>query len=143
MSRLARAATRRGASDARAPHAPAKRVLVVDDEPDIQDFVSMVLRGAAYAVDTASDGREALQKIESDPPDLVILDLMMPAMDGWAVLERLSREGKPAPPVVVLSGHKDYERAREAGAAACVPKPFDVPQLLIACDRALVLGLAK
>lgn len=141
MSRLARAATRRSVHDARAPH--AKRVLVVDDEPDIQDFVSMVLRGAAYAVDTASNGREALQKIESDPPDLVILDLMMPAMDGWTVLERLSRERKPAPPIVVLSGHRDYARAQEAGAAACVLKPFDVPQLLIACDRALFPGLVK
>ena len=77
-----------------------RRVLVVDDEPDVQDFVKMVLEQGGYQVDCADNGEQALEKIRTAQPDLVVLDLMMPVMDGWTVLDRLG--GKLPPPVVVI-----------------------------------------
>ncbi len=116
--------------------AEPKRVLVVDDEKDIQDFVCGVLSDAGYAVDAASDGEEALVKIEAAHPDLLVLDLMMPVLDGWGVLERLRRVPQP-PVVVILSAFPDGWRAIQAGAWECLAKPFDLRQLLDTCARAL------
>lgn len=87
-------------------------------------------------MDSAGDGQEALEKIETSRPDLVILDLVMPVMDGWKVLERL-RFMKSAPPVVVLSGRLDRGRAMQAGAAASLPKPFTIEALVATCARVL------
>ena len=113
-----------------------KRVLVVDDEKDVQDFVCGVLADAGYAVDAAGDGEEALVKIEASRPDLVVLDLMMPGLDGWGVLERLKRAPQP-PVVVILSAFPDGWRAIQAGAWECLAKPFDLRKLLDTCVRAL------
>lgn len=113
-----------------------KRVLVVDDEADVQELVCRVLEDTGYAVDSAGDGREALLKIGAAQPDLVVLDLMMPELDGWAVLQRLRRLAHP-PRVVILSAFADCTRALEEGAAECLSKPFRFPQLLEACERAL------
>ena len=115
---------------------PPKQVLVVDDEKDVQDFIRMVLESAGYAVRSAGDGKEALGAIESDPPDLVVLDLMMPVMDGWGLLERLRRIPNPLA-VVILSAFPDEWRALRAGAWECLAKPFDRSHLLATCARAL------
>lgn len=114
-----------------------KRVLVVDDEEDVEQFVSMILENAGYEVQCAGDGEQALRKIETQRPDLVVLDLMMPKVNGWEVLERLHSAGAPPPVVVILSALDDHERARRNGAVASVGKPFDVGQLLATCARAL------
>jgi CheY-like chemotaxis protein len=119
-----------------------KRILVVDDQRTAQGIVSQILFDAGYDVESAMDGREALEKIEASPPDLVILDLLMPVMDGWKVLERLRRI-KGAPPVVVLSGQLDKGRAMEAGAAASLPKPFTIEALLATCARILLATETK
>jgi len=113
-----------------------KRVLVVDDEKDVQDFVCLVLEDTGFAVDCAGNGREALEKIESARPDLVLLDLMMPEMDGWGVLDRLKRI-PDAPAVVILSAFTDEWRALRAGAWESLPKPFLPQDLVDTCRRAL------
>ena len=112
-----------------------KTVLVVDDEQDIRHFLELVLQSAGYDVECAADGQEALARIAARPPDLVLLDLMMPIMDGWEVLDRLGRR-KP-PTVLVLSAAADPARAAKAGAAACVAKPFSARALLETCARVL------
>ena len=116
------------------------RVLVVDDERDVQALVRMVLERQGYEVEAASDGREALQKIGEHRPDLVVLDLMMPEIDGWGVLERL-RDTDAPPRVVLLSAYahdpKVLQRGAEAGAWACLGKPFKLPELIATCEQAL------
>ena len=95
-----------------------------------------MLSDAGYEVTTAVDGREALEKVETSCPDLLVLDLMMPVMDGWAVLRRLQETGPP-PLVVVLSAFADEWQALQLGAWECLHKPFKHDELLAACARAL------
>ncbi len=114
----------------------AKRVLVVDDEKDVLDFVCLVLEDTGFDVQCAGNGKEALEKIETSHPDLVILDLMMPEMDGWGVLDRLKRIPN-APAVVILSAFTDDWRAFRAGAWESLSKPFLPQDLVETCRRAL------
>ena len=103
------------------------RVLIVDDEPDILLMLRVNLEADGYETVLAADGERALEKIDSDGPDIVLLDVMMPVMDGWGVLESLMRRAS-APPVVILSarwGARDVERAITLGAADYLPKPFE------------------
>jgi len=111
------------------------RVLVVDDEDDVRSFVRLVLETSGYEVICASDGLEGLQAIDAERPDLVILDLMMPVMDGWQVLDEIGHQHPPV--IVVLSAAGDPERAREKGAAASLSKPFRLPELLATCRQVL------
>jgi DNA-binding response OmpR family regulator len=109
-----------------------KRVLVADDENDLREFVALVLRDEGYEVDSVSDGQAALERIALLCPDLLVLDLMMPKLDGWGVLRGL-RKLEHAPRVVVLSGFLDAERAAREGACACLSKPFRSAELLEIC----------
>jgi CheY-like chemotaxis protein len=113
-----------------------KQVLVVDDEPDLLEFVTLVLEDVGYSVAHASNGREALEKVEAERPDLVILDIMMPEMDGWGFLERVNKM-PDAPAVVILSAFTDDMRAFRAGAWESLSKPFQPEDLLETCRRAL------
>ena len=110
-------------------------VLVVDDEPDIVDFLTTVLVDEGYETETASDGLEALQKIASSEPALVILDLMMPRMSGFDVLKALAeKRSQSRPSIIVLSAkssHHDILEALETGADDFIPKPFDLEDLLL------------
>lgn len=115
------------------------RVLVVDDERDVRDLVARVLRAVGYLVDEASDGQEALDHLQGERPDLVLLDLMMPGLDGWAVLDWLETAPQP-PPVVVLTVRDDREaftRATAKGAVGFLSKPFRFGDVLSACRRVL------
>lgn len=111
----------------------APRVLVVDDIEDNRALLKRRLEKQGHVVTMAADGKQALAMIESEPPDLVLLDIMMPEMDGFAVLERL--KGNPATrdiPVIVISALDDVEsavRCIEQGAEDFLSKPFD-PVLL-------------
>jgi two-component system response regulator MtrA len=119
------------------------RILVVDDEPDIHVFVGRVLSDAGYEVDSAVDGAEALESIKSNRPDLVLLDLMMPVVDGWEVLARLRGLEDP-PPVVVLTARGDFAafaRGVREGVAAFIGKPFHFGDRVLSSDRRpLALG---
>jgi CheY-like chemotaxis protein len=124
------------------------RVLIADDNPDILILLRTNLRGAGYESVEAGNGQIALERIEQDKPDVVLLDLMMPVLDGWGVLEAL-RGRAGSPPVIVVSASDssaNVERARELGVAAYVTKPFNLPALvqLVAsvAQRAADRGLA-
>jgi len=114
---------------------PKGPVLVVDDEPDIVDFLTTVLRDEGYATEVARDGREALSKMREVEPSLVILDLMMPHMNGFEVLDAMRRDNSgDRPAVIVLSAkstHQDILSALERGADDFIPKPFDLEDLLL------------
>jgi two-component system KDP operon response regulator KdpE len=108
-----------------------RRILVVDDEHGILLYVGANLRQQGYEVVTARNGQEALERAALQPPDLVILDLAMPVLDGLATLRRL-REWTQVP-VVVLSAHADEAdkvRALDLGADDYLTKPFGVGELL-------------
>ncbi len=117
-----------------------RRVLVVDDEEDVQILVCRILRDAGYEVESASEGGEAIDVIKARRPDLVILDLMMPGIDGWGVLQFLQTHEQP-PPAVVMTARSDYTtfaRGVQNGAAAYVFKPFRFHELVATCQRVLL-----
>jgi two-component system chemotaxis response regulator CheY len=121
-----------------------KRVLVVDDDPAVRKLVSDALQGE-YAVDQATNGQQALESIQSRQPDAVILDMMMPVMDGWSFLEACRHEPSCAElPVLVVSAEPSAcEDSRRLGATACVAKPFDINILTAAVEHLFVDDRSK
>jgi len=112
------------------------RVLVVDDDPDILDALSEILEVEGYEVQRARNGREALQRLEHAPPDLVLLDLMMPVMDGWEFARSLNPAARP--PITVLSADRNVSaKAQEIGALGWLAKPFELSELLAVVRRAI------
>ncbi len=109
-------------------------VLVVDDEPQVVWVLQFSLEAEGYTTFAARDGIQALSAIAEHHPTLMLLDIMMPAMDGWSVLEQmmeLPREDRPRVIVVsALANLRDRARAAEMGADAFMPKPFNVDDLL-------------
>src|SRR5579862_3301337 len=115
------------------------RVLVIEDEPDLLSALAQALREEGYAVDTSEDGRDGLFKAQGGQYDALVLDLMIPQLDGWGVLERLRRDGH-AVPVLVLTARDalpDRVRGLDLGADDYLTKPFELAELL-ARLRALI-----
>jgi len=119
----------------------SSRVLIVEDEPDIRELVVHHLKREGYQVSAASSGEEALRQVQAAPPDLVILDLMMPSMDGLEVCRRLRQDPATASlPIVMLTAKGDeVDRVLglEIGADDYVVKPFS-PKELLARVRAVL-----
>ena len=108
------------------------RILVVDDEIDISTVLSVTLRRAGFDVRTASDGIEAIEAIRAEPPDLVILDVMMPRMSGLDVCKQLKAR-RPSVPIIMLTARGqevDKVVGLELGADDYVTKPFSIRELL-------------
>ena len=114
------------------------RILAVEDEPDLLDSLMVALREDGYAVDGAPDGEEGLYKAENYEYDAIVLDVMLPKLDGWEVLRRLRRNKKT--PVLMLTARdsvRDRVRGLDTGADDYLVKPFELPELL-ARLRALI-----
>jgi len=114
------------------------RILIVEDEADLLSGLAKALREEGYAIDTAEDGEEGLYKAESYDYDAVVLDVMLPKLDGWGVLQKLRKQKKT--PVLMLTARdasRDRVRGLDIGADDYVVKPFDLPELL-ARLRALI-----
>jgi len=111
-----------------------KTILLVDDEQDIIDSISVRLQASGYQIIAARDGLEALKKARSLRPDLIILDLMLPKMDGYKVARLLKFDKRYSDiPILILSARGqeiDKELARSAGADDYLVKPFDSAELL-------------
>jgi DNA-binding response OmpR family regulator len=106
-------------------------ILLVDDEVEILDAITEHLEREGYAVTRALDGEMALRKVQNERPDLVLLDVGLPGLSGFDVLQRL-REDHPRVPVVMLTGLDDEAQARrmlELGAVDYIRKPFDLGHL--------------
>lgn len=117
---------------AAAPGGPARRVVAVDDDPSLLGLIETLLELAGYNVTTAANGQQALDAVAADPPDVMILDMNMPVMDGFTVLATLSARGV-LPLTLVLTTRNaaaDVRRARSLGAADYLTKPFSNKVLL-------------
>ena len=119
-----------------------KKILVVDDEEDILHFLELVLREKGYEVATASSGHEALTRAQMVKPDLILLDIMMPQMDGWEVLKLLRVDDETSDiPVAMLSARteaKDRVQGLQEGAVDYICKPFSLQDLLAKIDAIFI-----
>ncbi len=121
--------------------APKKKILIVDDERDIVKALMIRLQANGYGVVSAFDGAQGLFMAHKENPDLIILDIRMPAGDGFSVAERLRKsDDTSAIPIIFLTGSPErnsQERAEELGARFYIKKPYDPEELLDAVKRAI------
>jgi two-component system nitrogen regulation response regulator NtrX len=118
------------------------RILIVDDDPGVRTVLKRILSGTGYKVEEAGDAFQALDLMDSQPPDAALLDIKMPGMDGLGLMENLRQRGLEIP-VVILTGHGDEftsQQCLEAGAAAYLTKPPDRADLLLAMRGAVAQG---
>ena len=108
----------------------AKRILIVDDEANIARIIKFNLEREGFSVETLEDGMTALAFAKREAPDLIVLDLLMPKMDGWHVAEALKRDPETARiPILMLSVVSDREKGLEMGASSYLTKPFSLEDL--------------
>ena len=112
--------------------APSQRVLVVDDEPNIADVISMALRYQGFTVETAADGRSALKAMSAFRPHLIVLDIMLPDMEGFEVAKRLGAQRAQVPIIFLTArdGTEDKVRGLTTGGDDYVTKPFSLEELV-------------
>jgi DNA-binding response OmpR family regulator len=116
----------------------SKTVLVVDDDQDMQSLVALLLKNRGYRIQIASNGREGLDLMERVKPDLVLLDVNMPVMDGAEFAREMTARVGCRVPVVLMTGADDVRKqATEMGAAGWIEKPFDLAVLTSTVDRLL------
>ena len=118
-----------------------KKILVVEDEKDLVETIKLRLEANNYAVITAYDGQEGLKKARSEKPDLIILDLMLPEINGYKVCRMLKFDQKYKKiPIIMLTARaqdSDKQMGQEVGADAYITKPFE-PQVLLAKIQELI-----
>ena len=114
-----------------------RRVLLVEDDQQIREFLTDALGDEGFAVRVATDGRSGLEALRTFDPHLILLDLRMPDMDGWSFRERQLADGLAShvPLLVLTAVHALPERMERLGAAAVIQKPFDLEDLLSAAKR--------
>jgi two-component system chemotaxis response regulator CheY len=115
-------------------------ILVVDDDPDILEALSEILEAEGFEIRRARNGKEALERLEPDPPRLILLDLMMPVMDGWEFAQRMRQKPQAISsiPLIVLSADRNVgSKASDIGAVGHLAKPFELNDLLELVRRSL------
>ena len=123
----------------------SRTVLVIDDDPDIRDLLRTALEDRGYGVVCAPDGETGIARALKDLPDLVIVDMMMPRISGFAVLERLKHQHRLSIPIIMLTGNEsDHQRqyAEFLGVAAYLNKPIRQVNLLQVVGRCCPLPLS-
>ena len=114
---------------------PRRRILVVDDDASIRTFVEHALGDAGYDVALAANGEQALADVAAAAPHLILLDVRMPGVDGWQVLDALrSAAGDQTPVVVMTAEYTGQEQALASGAQGYLAKPFELDDLLDCVD---------
>jgi len=110
------------------------RILVAEDDPDVRRLVAIALMAEGHEVSTAEDGLRAMHALSESSPDLLVLDVMMPNMDGYDVLEQMAEQGLRGQVRVMMltarSSERDWARGFEMGCDAYMTKPFDIEELL-------------
>ena len=115
-------------------------VLVVDDDPDILEALSEILEAEGFEIRRARNGKEALERLEPEAPQLILLDLMMPVMDGWEFAQRMRQRPPEIAriPIIVLSADRNVgSKATDLGAVGHLAKPFELNDLLELVRRSL------
>jgi len=117
------------------------KILVVDDEPDFVETVEFFLIGSGYQVFVAKNGKEALKQAEREEPDLILMDIMMPEMDGLEACRRLKKHSSLKSVPIIMSTAKgqaqDVKDALAAGAHSYLVKPFNLPDLVERIEKML------
>lgn len=120
---------------------PKKRILVIDDETNMVELIKFRMEAAGYEVIAAHDGQEGWEKIKTVKPDLVLLDIMMPKMDGYNVckLAKLDKDLKDIPIIMLTAKGQDQDKmlALNVGADGYISKPFEGKNLLAVIEKAL------
>jgi CheY-like chemotaxis protein len=110
---------------------PGRYILVVDDDDDFREALSEVLISAGYPVQRSKNGAEALERVGEELPGIILLDLKMPVLDGWGVIERLRADDKTrSVPVLILSGYGFEWEADLLGAQGYIPKSVGIDEIL-------------
>ncbi len=110
---------------------PGQYILVVDDDHDFREALGEVLTGAGYPVQQAENGEVALRRVAEEAPGIVLLDLKMPVLDGWGVMERMRGDPRSAPiPILILSAYGFEWEAELLGAQGYIPKSVGMDEIL-------------
>jgi DNA-binding response OmpR family regulator len=121
------------------------RVLIAEDDPDTLVILRVNLNAAGFEPILASDGHTALARIKAEQPDAVLLDVLLPGIDGWQVLEALHAMGDPVPVIMCSAKDNIYDlkKARDLGAVAYLVKPFDIDRLVDVTTEVVGLRAAE
>jgi CheY-like chemotaxis protein len=112
------------------------KALVVDDDPAIREVVSEALEDEGYEVVTAGDGAEALAAAQQHQPEVILLDMRMPVVDGWEFARRYQQTPGPHASIVVMTAAQDAPKwCRQVNGDGCLPKPFEIDALLATVER--------
>ena len=123
------------------PEGKPGKVLVIDDDVDILSVISIVLEAEGFRVETAVDGKEALEAVQRGMPDLILLDMKMPTMNGWEFAREFHARYDAKVPIVVLTAAEDArKRAEEVGAVGWIGKPFDLDTMVEVVRRHASVG---
>ena len=117
------------------------KILTVDDEPDVRRLIEVKLKKAGFEVITAVDGEEGVEKAKAENPDLILMDVMMPKMDGYTAVEKIKTEMDPAPLVMMLTAkgtEDDVMQGLVGGADDYITKPFAPRELVARVKVALI-----
>ncbi len=110
---------------------PGQYILVVDDDDDFREALCEVVSEAGYPVEQAGDGEAALKRIAAEAPGVVLLDLKMPVLDGWGVVERMRKDPRTAPiPILILSAYGFEWESELLGAQGFIPKSVGMEEIL-------------
>ncbi len=113
---------------------PRNKILIIDDEPEIIDMLTVVLKARSYSVMSALDGQRGIEKVKKDRPDLILLDILMPGTDGYSVCTKLKSDKETKNiPVIILSGMDERDaiiKCHNLGADDYIVKPFNLTTLL-------------